>query len=30
MRDWADILVIAATIVTFIVWGTLTIIWMWS
>ena len=30
MRDLADIIVIAACILTFIVWGTLTIIWIWS
>lgn len=30
MRKWADAIVIAAVIVTFIMWGTFTIIWMWG
>ena len=30
MRDWAEVIVIAAVIVAFIVWGTFTILWIWS
>lgn len=30
MKDWAEVIVIAAVIVAFIVWGTFTIIWIWS
>jgi hypothetical protein len=30
MRDMAEVLVIAACILAFIVWGTFTIIWIWS
>ena len=30
MRDWAEVIVIAAVIVAFIVWGTFTILWMWG
>ena len=30
MQDWAEVFVIAACILTFIVWGTLTIFWMWG
>ena len=30
MRDWAEVIVIAAVIVAFVVWGTFTILWIWS
>ena len=30
MQDWAEVIVIAAVIVAFIVWGTFTILWIWS
>ena len=30
MRDWAEVIVIAAVIVAVIVWGTFTILWMWG
>lgn len=30
MKDWAEVIVIAAVIVAFIVWGTFTIIWIWG
>ena len=30
MQDWAEVFVIAACILTFIVWGTFTILWIWS
>lgn len=30
MRDMAEVIVIAAVIVAFIVWGTFTILWIWS
>ncbi len=30
MRDRAEVFVIAACILAFIVWGTLTIIWVWG
>jgi hypothetical protein len=29
MKDWAEAFIIAAVIVTFIVWGTFTIVWIW-
>lgn len=30
MLDWAEALLVAAVITTFIVWGTFTILWMWG
>jgi hypothetical protein len=30
MRDWAEALIVAAFVTIFIVWGTFTIIWIWS
>ena len=30
MWDWADAIIVAACILTFIVWGTFTILWMWG
>jgi len=30
MRDWAEAFIFAAVIVTFIAWGTFTIIWIWG
>lgn len=30
MKDWAEAIVVAACIVIFIAWGTLTILWMWG
>jgi hypothetical protein len=30
MKDWAEALIIAACIVTFIVWGSFTIFWIWG
>ena len=30
MEYWAEAIIVAACIVAFIVWGTITILWMWS
>jgi hypothetical protein len=30
MRYWAEALILAGVILGFIVWGTFTIIWIWS
>jgi hypothetical protein len=30
MRDWAEAFIAAALIIAFIVWGTFTIVWIWS
>jgi hypothetical protein len=30
MKDWAEAIIVAAFIVVFVVWGTYTIIWIWS
>jgi hypothetical protein len=30
MQDWAEAFIVAALIVAFILWGTFTIVWMWS
>lgn len=30
MNDLAEVIVIAACILAFIVWGTITILWMWG
>ena len=30
MWDWAEALIAAACITAFIVWGTFTILWIWS
>ena len=30
MRDWAEAIIAAALVATFIVWGTFTILWMWG
>ncbi len=30
MRDWAEAFLVAAFIVAFVVWGTFTIVWIWS
>ena len=30
MRDWAEAIIAAAVIAAFVVWGTFTIIWIWS
>jgi hypothetical protein len=30
MQDWAEAFILAAVIVAFIVWGTLTILWIWK
>jgi hypothetical protein len=30
MKDMAEVIVIAAVITAFIVWGTFTILWIWS
>jgi hypothetical protein len=30
MQDWAEALIVAAFVVCFIMWGTFTIIWIWS
>ena len=30
MRDWAEAFIVAAFVTIFIVWGTFTIIWIWS
>jgi hypothetical protein len=30
MWDWAEAFIVAALIVAFILWGTFTIVWMWS
>jgi len=30
MKDWAEAFIIAAVVVSFIVWGTFTIFWIWQ
>ena len=30
MKDWAEAFIVAAFIVVFVVWGTFTIVWIWS
>jgi hypothetical protein len=30
MRDWAEAFIVAAFVTIFVVWGTYTIIWIWS
>ena len=30
MRDWAEAFIVAAFLVVFVVWGTFTIVWIWS
>jgi hypothetical protein len=30
MQDWAEVFIIAAFIVAFVVWGTFTILWIWQ
>jgi hypothetical protein len=30
MKDWAEAFIVAAFIFIFIVWGTFTLVWIWS
>ena len=30
MWDWAEAIIAAALIVAFVVWGTITILWIWQ
>lgn len=30
MNDWAETIIVAAFIIAFVLWGTYTIIWIWS
>jgi hypothetical protein len=30
MKDWAEAFIVAAFIVVFVVWGTFTVVWIWS
>ena len=30
MKDWAEAFIVAAFVIIFIVWGTFTLVWIWS
>ena len=30
MKDWVEAFIVAAFLVIFVVWGTFTIVWIWS
>jgi len=30
MKDWVEAFIVAAFLVIFVVWGTFTILWIWS